>query len=214
MPALATVCGQNATPNPAYGCGAILDAGNRSKHSSGLCRACDTVKRRMQRQARKSGQAPASAPSPSPAPVKPSQPAAPAADGCACRPGECLIRGNPARASLALIWDCRLAAERVATLQRFTQAQRQSLQVERESREMDGGYLDIEETKGQWDIAEQRLAKLFQTQQTILPPEWFELLEPGWLEFNTFWNAVSPVTANRNMGLPGDARPVYRGKDD
>ena len=115
---------------------------------------------------------------------------------------------------MSLIWSCRVAPERVATLQRFTQAQRQGLMIERERRELDGGYVDIEETRGQWDIAEARLARLFQTQQTILPPEWFEMLEPGWLEFNEFWNSVSPVAANRNLGLPDDSRPVYRGAGD
>ena len=148
-------------------------------------------------------------PSPSPAPAKDRKAAA--ADGCACPPGECLVRGNLARAPLALLWDCRRAAERVAILQRFTQAQRQAMQVEREGRELDGVSLDIAETVGQWDIAEQRIARLYQHQQTTLPAEWFELLEPEWRDFMLFWNSVTPVAASRNAGPPDDSRPIYRG---
>ena len=195
------LCGQ-ARPHPDYGCGAPLDDSNRSKRSPGLCRKCDTAKRRL-RDGKQARPAPPSAPAP-----------AQTTDDCACLPGECKIADDPARAPLRLIWACRLAAERVATLQRFTQAQRQSLQVERESRELDGGYVDVEETRGQWEIAEARLARLYQQQQVALPPEWFELLEAGWLEFNEFWNSVTPVAGSRNIGLPDDSRPVYRGAGD
>ena len=210
MPAIATVCGQTATPNPAYGCGVILDASNRSRHSSGLCRACDSVKQRMDRKARKNGKASA----PAPAPARPPSPAAPAADGCDCELGKCKVGDNPARAPLTLIWSCRLAPERVATLQRFTQAQRQSLQVERESRDLDGGYVDIEVTRSQWDIAEQRIARLYQHIRTVLPPEWLELVDTEFTDFVRFWNSVTPVASNRNIGLPDDSRPVYRGAGD
>ena len=206
MTAPAVICGQSAAPNPDYGCGAPLNAGNRSRHSPGLCRPCDSIKQRLQRKARKEGRPTAPAPPPAPAPVS--------ADSCACRPGECLIRGNPARASLALIWDCRLAAERVSILQRFTQAQRQWLQIERESRDMAEDYLDGEETRGKWEIAEQRLARLAQFQQVNLPPEWWEICAPEWDDFMQTWNGLTPVPSMRNAAPPGDARPVYRGKDD
>lgn len=194
-------CGQ-ARPHPDYGCGAPLDDSNRSKRSPGLCRKCDTAKRRL-RDGKQARPAPPSAPAP-----------AQTTDDCACLPGECKIADDPARAPLRLIWACRLAAERVATLQRFTQAQRQSLQVERESRDLDGDYLDVEETRGNWDIAEQRLARLAQFHEANLPPEWWEICEPQWNDFMLTWNRLTPVPSMRNAAPPGDARPVYRGAGD
>ena len=208
MPQIAIICGQIANPNPDYGCGVILDSSNRSKHSSGLCRPCDSVKQRLQRKARKEGR-PTAPPSPSPAPVKGRK-----AYGCGCPPDQCALGDNLASAPLRLVWSCRIAPERVTTLQRFTQAQRQAIQVEREGRELDGGYLDIAETAGQWDIAEQRIARLYQFHQANLPPEWWEICAAEWDDFLVFWNSVTPVRHNRNAGPPEDARPVYRGPAD
>ena len=183
-----TNCGDARPGDNSHGCGRPLTANNRSQPSPGLCRDCFNSRRRSNKFRR---------PAPQP------QPAGPEAL-CKCE-AECLLASNLAQADITDIWKCRHAPRRASYVHRLVQAQRLYNQGEQERRVHDETFVSVKEATSAWEILEHNIAFLGRTLETQLPPEWFEVIEPAFLQLVNTVNRHSPVQ---------HTVPVFRDKTD